>query len=146
MLQPSKGLGMGMQSGTAGLAYANKPHILDAMEILHKIWDDDQLTRTVGLVRCWRKANCLPLPMTARVVSEAGSSTTVSSGDDDGIQELCSAMTALVSSANGMEGGVPELLEDSIVQQGLPGGFGNEDFTAMMQMWAVRGGGSARGP
>jgi hypothetical protein len=31
--------------------------------------------------------------------------------------ELCSAMTALVSSANGMEGGMSELLEDSIVQQ-----------------------------
>jgi hypothetical protein len=26
-----------------------------------------------------------------------------SSGDDDGMAELCSAMTALVSSANGME-------------------------------------------
>jgi hypothetical protein len=23
------------------------------------------------------------------------------------------------------------------VQEGLPGGFGHEDFTAMMQMWAV---------
>jgi hypothetical protein len=27
-----------------------------------------------------------------------------SSGDDDGMQELCSAVTALASSANGMEG------------------------------------------
>jgi hypothetical protein len=36
-----------------------------------------------------------------------------------------------------MEGDMPELLEDSTVQQGLPGGFGHEDFTAMMQMWAV---------
>jgi hypothetical protein len=63
-------------------------YILDAMEILHKIWNDEQLTKTVGLVRCWRKANCLPLPLTARLVSEAGSRTMVSSGDDDGIQEL----------------------------------------------------------
>ena len=133
----AKRLGKGMQTGTAGLAYANKPHILDAMEILHKIWNDDQLTRTVGLVRCWRKANCLTLPMTARLVSEAGSRTTVSSGDDDGIQELCSAMTALVGSANSMQGGMPEVLEDSIVHQGLPDGFGHEDFTAMMQTWAM---------
>jgi hypothetical protein len=36
-------------AGTAGLAYANKPHILDAMEVLNKIWNDDQLTTTVGL-------------------------------------------------------------------------------------------------
>jgi hypothetical protein len=34
-------------------------------------------------------------------------------------------------------GGMPELLEDSIVQQGLPDGFGHEDLTAMMQIWAV---------
>jgi hypothetical protein len=133
----AKRLGMGMQSGTAGLAYANKPHILDAMEILHKIWNDDQLTTTVGLVRCWRKANCLPPPLTALLVSEAGSRAVVSNGDDHGMAEICSAMTAFVSSAAGMEGGVPELLEDSIVQQGLPGGFGHEEFTAMMQMWAV---------
>jgi hypothetical protein len=53
------------------------------------------------------------------------------------MQEPFSAMTALVSSAKGMEGGMPELLEDSIVQQGLPGGFGHEDFTAMMKIWAV---------
>jgi hypothetical protein len=56
-------------------------------------------------------------------------------------------MTALVSSASGMEGDMPVLLEDSIVQQGLPDGFGHEDFAAMvMQTWAVAvGGGSARG-
>ena len=49
----------------------------------------------------------------------------VSSGDDDGMQELCSAVTSLASSANGMEGGMPVLLEDSIVQQqGFPDGFG----------------------
>jgi hypothetical protein len=39
----------------------------------------------------------------------------VSSGGGDGMAELSSAMTALVSSASGMEGGMPELLEDSIV-------------------------------
>ena len=32
---------------------------------------------------------------------------------------------------------MPEMLEDSIVHQGLPDGFGHEDFTAMMQTWAV---------
>jgi hypothetical protein len=43
---------------------------------------------------------------------------------DDGMQELCSAMTALAVSANSMEGDMPEVLEDSIVHQGLPDGFG----------------------
>jgi hypothetical protein len=32
---------------------------------------------------------------------------------------------------------MPVLLEDSAVQQGFPDGFRHEDFTAMMQTWAL---------
>ena len=42
--------------------FGNKPHILDAMEILVGLWKEETKYANREIPRrCWRKADCLPL-------------------------------------------------------------------------------------
>ena len=42
--------------------FGNKPHILDAMEILVGLWKEETKYANRDITRrCWRKADCLPL-------------------------------------------------------------------------------------
>ena len=48
--------------GCRGLAYGGKATLLDAMELLKEIWDGDRrYAHSAGILRCWRKANILPI-------------------------------------------------------------------------------------
>jgi DDE superfamily endonuclease len=49
--------------GCVGIKHGEKPHILDALEILKSIWIKDEVgggASTVGIQRCWLKSKCLP--------------------------------------------------------------------------------------
>ena len=48
--------------GYKGLMYGGKATLLDATTILKEMWDaDNTYARSDGILRCWRKANILPI-------------------------------------------------------------------------------------
>jgi hypothetical protein len=60
--------------GCQGLAYGGKATVLDAMEILNKIWDNDgKYATTDGIMRCWRIADILPISWEADINNQVGS-------------------------------------------------------------------------
>ena len=87
----------GQRAGCKGLAFGNKPHVLDAMEILDKLWSSESKYCHRDLIqRCWRKANCLPMAEQIGVENTVGhrdkNEITIDVSDLD---SLCDAMIRL---------------------------------------------------
>jgi len=86
------------KGGCKGLAYGCKPHLLDAMEICHELWNsaDGKYSNTDSILRCWRKANCLPtlhqIEMNDSVTHRDRSERQI---ELNALDELCSSMEAL---------------------------------------------------
>jgi hypothetical protein len=86
--------------GKAGLAEGAKPHVLDAIELCIKIWEEK--LESDALQRCRRKSDCLPAPIKA-ILEQAGSSFQPSSPDDKAVlNELCSVMVRAVKIADAL--------------------------------------------
>jgi hypothetical protein len=80
--------------GCRGVFYGHPPHILDAMQILQRIWSGDlanryQWEQTIG--RCWRKAHILPLLMQDVLNRDYGSRGEKHSFVHSSVEELVSA-------------------------------------------------------
>ena len=83
--------------GCKGVHYGGKPHILDCMEMLVKVWEgkDGKYVSDESICRCWRKADILPVTWNADINNDVGSATiatrdkTLSENDTD---ELCALL------------------------------------------------------
>ena len=63
-------------AGCKGLAFGGKATVLDAIDIIHHIWnEDDKYARVDGIKRCWRKADILPLSWVQDINNEVGSAS-----------------------------------------------------------------------
>jgi hypothetical protein len=64
------------RKGTRGLSLGGKAHILDAMQIINKIWSvDGKYASEVGIQRCWRKSSILPIDMETTINQDHGSNS-----------------------------------------------------------------------
>lgn len=100
--------------GKAGLAEGAKPHVLDAIELCIKIWEEK--LDSDALQRCWRKADCLPAP-TQAILEQAGSSFRPSSPVDKAVlDELCSVMVRAVKIADTLPQ-IPTAFTGSFVEE-----------------------------
>jgi hypothetical protein len=80
--------------GCKGLAYCNKAHLLDAMEILQPVWMSDNIyAKTESIQRCWRKAGLLTTSEEADLENEIGRKALPSKAGE--CDELCSLFNAL---------------------------------------------------
>ena len=63
--------------GLKGLDFGGKPHLLDCMLILRKVWENasGMYVTKECIQRCWRKADILPISWNADINNEAGSAT-----------------------------------------------------------------------
>ena len=59
-----------MRAGTAGLAEGREPHLLDAMQILHQVWKNMEVTT---IAQSWAKAQILGVTTQVDIVTEHGS-------------------------------------------------------------------------
>ena len=83
--------------GCKGIHYGGKPHVLDCMEMLAKIWEgkDGKYVSDESICRCWRKADILPVTWNADINNDVGSATisvrdkTLTENDTD---ELCALL------------------------------------------------------
>jgi hypothetical protein len=127
--------------GKAGLADGVKPHVLDAIELCIKIWEEK--LDSDALQRCWRKADCLPAPSQA-TLEQAGSSFRPSSPVDKTVlDELCTAMIRAVKIADTLQE-IPKALAGSFVEEAArqrrstnmeePVGF--EELKTMAKNWS----------
>ena len=58
-----------MRNGCQGIYQAEKVNVLDALNIMKKVWDNDtKYCSPDGIKRCWRKAGILPPPMMATLL------------------------------------------------------------------------------
>lgn len=82
--------------GCKGLAYGGKATVLDAMKIIHSMWDvDGKYARVDGIKRCWRKADILPASWNADLNNEVGSLSMRESDkkiSDEECKTLCNLM------------------------------------------------------
>ncbi len=79
--------------GCKGIDYGGKPHIVDAMEMIAKIWmsvEENYVSET-SVQRCWRKADILPATWNATINNNVGHRK-VSKVDENTCSELCTLM------------------------------------------------------
>ena len=59
--------------GCRGLQFGGKATLLDAMQLLKGIWDGDgRYAHSAGILRCWRKANILPIGWETEIENMVG--------------------------------------------------------------------------
>ena len=127
--------------GCKGLQFGGKATLLDAIEILKDIWDADaKYARSAGILRCWWKANILPIGWEVDIENAVGRAT-VSEKDktlsDEDCEELCllfervhaSAQSVSVEVTDGTNG-----LTGSFAEDPVP--FERDDWRKMANVWA----------
>lgn len=75
--------------GCKGIAERQKPHILDAMNILKQVWNN---VKSSSLIKCWEKANILPsapLPFENNEKNNSNFNTSTSQEFIDNLNTLC---------------------------------------------------------
>jgi len=76
--------------------YGLKPHIRDCMNILDDVWKGGRYCSSLTIGRCWRKANCLPLPMQQQLINEFGSADrNINKISDNDLASMCNLLLAL---------------------------------------------------
>jgi len=103
--------------GCKGLSCCAKAHLLDAMEIMVKIWDGEgKYAKTESIQRCWRKSGLLNAAEAADLENEIGSASvatkykTISNND---CLELCNLFSQLQTTVGNMPF-VPSVFHDTI--------------------------------
>jgi hypothetical protein len=106
--------------GCKGLAYCNRAHLLDAMEMLQPIWNEDnKYARIESIQRCWRKAGLLTAAEEADLENEIGRATVPNKFKvilDADCDELCSLFLQLKAKTSDLAE-LPPALEGSIVSE-----------------------------
>lgn len=140
--------GAAQQNGLKGLDYAGKPHVLDVMKILKELWEGDKYVSRDGIIRCWRKANCLPsIYMQDLDEATAGRSDqsirrfnadTISESLARDIEGICGSIKALsmkVKSISEAKLVVPEAVKGSICFEAEINTITDEELLEGLQKW-----------
>ena len=53
-----------------GLQYGEKPHIMDCMKNIKRVWDEKYSRNSIQ--HCWRKANILPVTWDSNINNSGG--------------------------------------------------------------------------
>lgn len=128
------------QPGCRGLQYGGKATLLDAMEILKDIWDADaKYARSEGIMRCWRKANILPIHWETEIESAVGRASVPQKDKElpaEEMEEVCALFARAHASArfapvkDGDNALVGSFAED-------PVDFTKKDWREMANVWAT---------
>jgi hypothetical protein len=133
--------------GYQGLAYGGKATILDAMEILNKIWNNNgKYATTDGIMCCWRKANILPISWEADINNEVGSSCLLENEDktisNEECQELCGLLKNLIVRSRETNQNDAACLQDSLLletteeeQETLRTKEGDQQLVSKVTFW-----------
>ena len=117
--------------------HASKPNLLDAMNILLKVWNrQDKYSTEDGIMRCWLQANCLPTPMQAELqalVHPGRNRIAQHRLPDMELNALRSSMLALRASVEKL-GDVPSALDESY-SDARSDNVSQEELREMMEMW-----------
>ena len=119
------------------MLHASKPNLIDAMNILLKVWKrPDKYCTEDGIKRCWLRANCLPTDMQAQIQTEVEPSKDHIAQyrlPDMELNALCSSMLALRASVEKLPT-VPPALNESYSDcrsSSVP----QNDLREMMELW-----------
>ena len=123
--------------GCRGLVYGGKPHVLDAMEIVDKVWkaEDGKYITTEGIRRNWRKANILPPTWQADTNNTVGSISKKKT-KTKGYEDLCNLMKSIQLKATETE------LDTKMTAAVMDKSFVNdsnvprEEWLEMAEVWA----------
>eukprot|EP00957_Ditylum_brightwellii_P019005 1430537-Ditylum_brightwellii.AAC.1 len=93
--------------GCKGVHFGGKPHVLDCMEMLKKVWEgkDGKYVSDESVSRCWRKADMLPPTWNADINNNVGSASLpgkVKTLDKEDTFDLCQLMADVKLKANGV--------------------------------------------
>lgn len=127
--------------GCKGLQYGGKATLLNAMQIIKDIWDADaKYARSADILRCWRKANILPIGWEVDIENAVGRASvpdkdkTLSDAD---CEELCLLFKRVHASAQSVSVEVADgtnALTGSFAEDPVP--FARNDRREMVNMWA----------
>jgi hypothetical protein len=122
--------------GQVGLDHGERPHVLDAIEILERAWNENIDRESIR--RCWRKAECLPPIMQMTLEAEAPSKASDRSRfkvEDQLVNDLCHGMEKLTTAFSIQDQEIPSVFEGSFVEEycrrGTKGGNTSDTQTAM---------------
>jgi hypothetical protein len=121
--------------GQVGVAHGEKPHILDAIEMLESAWNEKIDCESV--VRCWRKAECLPPLMQMTLNAEASSKVSDRPRvkiQDELVCDLCESMEKLSAAFASKE--VPEVFAESFFEENSRGTSGETSDRASIREMA----------
>ena len=130
-------LGAAAKRGQKGLMHASKPHLIDAMLILLKVWNRaDRYCTKDGIKRCWLRANCLPTAMQSQIQAEVepGKNRIAQYRlPDNELNALCSSMLALRASVDRLND-VPPAIDESY-SDGRDTAVTQSQLQDMMELW-----------
>ena len=130
-------LGAAAKRGQKGLMHASKPHLIDAMLILLKVWNRaDRYCTEDGIKRCWLRANCLPTAMQSQIQAEVepGKNRIAQYRlPDNELNALCSSMLALRASVDRLND-VPPAIDESY-SDGRDTAVTQSQLQDMMELW-----------
>ena len=125
--------------GCVGLKHGAKPHVLDAMDVLQKVWSrDDKYASTDGIIRCWLRANCLPTPLQAELQSgvEPGRNRVGKYRLPDAeLNALCMSMLHLTTAVEGLDDAPPAVADSYADNCGQRENLNQEQLRTMMESW-----------
>ena len=124
--------------GCKGVSYGGKPHLLDCMEMLKRVWDGDKYVSNESISRCWRKADIFPLTWNADINNDVGSGASMSvtdkTMDDTLLSNMCDLMAQVsVKAAEvGINANDATVLRNSFA---LEKDATRDDFEEMIENW-----------
>lgn len=129
-------------AGCKGLAYGGKATVLDAIEIIDRLWKkDDKYARVDGIKRCWRKADILPLSWVQDINNEVGSASVPDKDkriSKEECDELCSLLKSIqikTSESNVNTATTAYGLADSFASEVEAQNLSNEQWQEMVENW-----------
>ena len=130
------------ERGCRGIDYGGNPTVLDCMIMLKEIWDGDtgKYISSDGIMRCWRKADILPITWNADINNEVGSGSLhgekfklVSKEASD---ELCFLMSNIqLQVSTGNFNSAPKAIEVFQDSFATDSGLSNEDLGSIADVW-----------
>ena len=129
-------------AGCKGLKFGGKATVLDAIDIIHSIWDkDDKYARADGIKRCWRKADILPLSWVQDINNDVGSAS-MPDKDKKISKEECDELCRLLKNIQikTVQSGINTAttaygLADSFASEVEAQNLSNESWEEMVENW-----------
>jgi hypothetical protein len=124
------------KTGQVGLDHGERPHVLDAIEILEQAWNESIASESIW--RCWRKAECLPpimqMTLNAEALSKVSDRLRIKV-EDQLVNDLCDGMEKFTTAFSIQDQQIPSIFEGSFVEEycraGTKGGNTSDTQTAV---------------